>query len=50
MTTKCPYDPQHIMPSSSLHTHLAKCKSPNKINFGICRYNQLHIILKDDLS
>lgn len=50
MTTKCPYNPAHIMPIESLLKHLPKCTATNKDNFAHCKFNQLHIVLKETLD
>ena len=50
MTSRCPYDPQHILPTDSLLNHLRKCKSTNKHLFTHCKYEPLHVVLKAELD
>ncbi|KAM9230236.1 gametocyte-specific factor 1-like [Dugong dugon] len=43
----CPYDPNHRMPASRLHYHLASCRKKNpKIDkkMANCKYNARHVV------
>lgn len=50
MTARCPYNPAHIMPTETLLRHLSKCTATNKAEFTQCKYNQIHIVRKGELS
>lgn len=46
MTSRCPYNPEHIMPTDAFLNHLRKCKATNKNEFAQCKYDPLHVIRK----
>lgn len=50
MTIRCPFNRSHVMPIESLLKHIPKCTAINKANFAHCKYNQMHILLKEILD
>lgn len=50
--TRCPYNPNHTFASSKYFWHINRCKDRLKVmhKYTNCTYNQLHIILKEDIE
>ncbi|KAK8813233.1 hypothetical protein WA158_002825 [Blastocystis sp. Blastoise] len=46
----CAFNPEHVMPRSSLEKHHNKCPDADWTIFQKCPYNDLHIIRKTDLN